>query len=53
MIADRYLRVVEAARMLSVHPRTVARMIARGDIRATKVGGSYRIRLADVEALLP
>jgi excisionase family DNA binding protein len=50
---EQYLRATEAARILRVHPRTIARMIARGEIEATKIGGSYRIRLLDVKRMLP
>jgi excisionase family DNA binding protein len=48
-----YLLAIEAAAVLRCHPRTVARMIRRGEIRATVVAGSYRILRFYIEAMLP
>ena len=48
-----YLLAVEAARILRSHPRTVSRMIASGQLEATKVARSWRIRRSDIEAMLP
>jgi excisionase family DNA binding protein len=48
-----YLRAIETAALLRCHPRTVSRMIASGQLEATKVARSWRIRRADVEAMLP
>ena len=48
-----YLLAFEAAALLRVHPRTITRMIARGQLEATKVARSWRIRRSDVEAMLP
>jgi excisionase family DNA binding protein len=47
-----WLLTGEAAGVLRVNIATVKRMIARGDLRATKVGRAYRIQRADVEALM-
>jgi excisionase family DNA binding protein len=47
------LTVVEVAKILHVHKRTVQRWIADGKLAAVKLpGGRYRIRAADAEALL-
>jgi excisionase family DNA binding protein len=48
-----YLLAIEAAAVLRCHPRTVSRMIASGQLEATKVTRTWRIRRADVEAMLP
>jgi excisionase family DNA binding protein len=46
------LTLAEAADTLGVHPRTVRRMIARGDLAAVRIGPRLlRVRAADVEAL--
>jgi excisionase family DNA binding protein len=48
-----FLLAIEAAALLRCHPRTVNRMIADGQLEATKNARSWRIRRADVEAMLP
>lgn len=40
--------VAEAARRLSVSPRTVQRMLARGELASVKLGGARRVRLDGV-----
>jgi excisionase family DNA binding protein len=40
----------EAAERLKLHPKTVLRMIREGRLRATRIGKSYRILRADLEA---
>lgn len=47
-----YMKVGEAARFLGVNRRTVYRRIWNGDLPASKVGGLYYIRRADLEAML-
>lgn len=47
-----YLYGTEAADKLRVHPSTITAMIARGELRATKVGRRWRIPRADIEAML-
>jgi excisionase family DNA binding protein len=39
-----------AARQLKLHPKTVLRHIREGRLRATRIGKSYRILRADLEA---
>ena len=46
------LRVREVADALRVSTMTVYRLIRAGDLEATRVGSSYRIREADVAAYL-
>lgn len=43
VIANPYLTVAEVAARLNVGPRTVHRMIARGELPVVRVGGSLRI----------
>jgi len=46
------LTVVEAAKHCGVHPETVKRWISSGTLLAFKLGGSWRIRPAQVDAFL-
>lgn len=43
------LTVTEAAEALSVHPATIRRMIARGEIKAKRVGRVWRVDPAELE----
>lgn len=45
------LTVEEAARVMGVHPRTVTRMIDRGELEANKVGRVWRIAPQAINAL--
>ena len=47
-----YMKIGEAAQFLGVARRTVYRRIWSGDLAASKVGGLYYIRRADLEAML-
>lgn len=42
----------EAARLLRVHPRTVQRLVGRGELRAVHLGGAVRFDPHDVGALV-
>ena len=42
----------EAAQFLSVSPRTLSRLVKRGDLPVYKVGGSLRYKLSDLTALV-
>ena len=46
------LTVDEAAAFLRVHPRTVLRLLARGELPGVKVGRQWRLWRADLEARL-
>lgn len=48
----RLLRVQEVAEAMRVSNMTVYRLIQAGELVATRVGRSYRIRERDVEAYL-
>jgi excisionase family DNA binding protein len=46
------LTTSEAARLLRVHPRTVQRLVGRGELRAVYLGGAVRFDPHDVGALV-
>ena len=48
----RLLTVGEVAEMLRVSNMTVYRLVKAGDLRALRVGKSYRLREDDVDAFL-
>ncbi len=48
---EEHLTTVEqASEYLKLHPKTVLRLIREERLRATRIGKSYRIRRADLEA---
>lgn len=49
---DPLLTVAEVAEICRVHPKTVTRAIARGELRGSRLGagGALRLRPADVDA---
>lgn len=47
-----FLSVQEVAKRLNITPRTVNRMIERGELPAYKVSGLYRIDEKDLQAYL-
>jgi excisionase family DNA binding protein len=49
---DRLLTVQEVATRMRVSSMTVYRLIRAGDLPASRVGHSYRVRVAEVEAYL-
>lgn len=49
-MADELWTVETAAERLKMHPKTILRFIRKGKLRATRIGKSYRIVRADVEA---
>ena len=49
---DRFLTVREVADLMRVSTMTVYRLIRQGDLRATRVGRSYRLRESEVDAYL-
>jgi excisionase family DNA binding protein len=50
----RYVSLTEAADYLSVSPRTVRRMISRGELRGYRVGnaGLLRVDMGEVQSLV-
>ncbi len=49
---SRFFTVAEVAEILRVSTMTVYRLIKAGDLRAVRVGKSYRIREDDVDGYL-
>lgn len=49
---QRVLTIHGAAEALAVSPQTIRRLIARGELKAYRVGGSVRIRAEDVETAM-
>ena len=49
---EKLLAIKEAAHVMNVHPRTVNRMINRGELPAVKVAGRWRIKPEAVKALV-
>jgi excisionase family DNA binding protein len=49
---DRFLTVSEVAELMRVSTMTVYRLIKAGDLRAARVGRSYRLRTVEVDAYL-
>jgi excisionase family DNA binding protein len=47
-----FLTVGDVADSLRVHPQTVRAWIARGDLRAIRIGRTVRVRQADFQAML-
>jgi len=49
-MSEELYTVEQFAERLKLHPKTVLRFIREGRLRATKVGRSYRIQRAELEA---
>ena len=49
---NEFFTVDQFAQILDMHPRTVRRYIREGQLRATKVGGEWRIRKKDAEVFM-
>jgi excisionase family DNA binding protein len=49
---DRFLTVQEVADLMRVSTMTVYRLINAGELRAARVGRSYRLRTGEVDAYL-
>ncbi len=52
MTRPRFLTPAEVADLLRVSPMTVYRLIKAGDLRAARIGRSYRVREQDVDDYL-
>ena len=51
-IAPLAVSIADAAAMLSLSDDTIRRAIDRGDLRASRLGHVWRIRVADIEGYL-
>ncbi len=49
---SRLMNIHEVARYLGVSPRTVYRLVSRGELKAYKVGSLWRFRREEVDAML-
>jgi excisionase family DNA binding protein len=49
---DDFLTVSEVAERLRVHPQSARGWIARGDLRATRIGRTVRVRQTDLQEML-
>lgn len=49
---DRFLTVKEVADLMRVSTMTVYRLISAGELKAARVGRSYRLRAMDVDGYL-
>ena len=49
---DRFLTVKEVADLMRVSTMTVYRLISAGELKAARVGRSYRLRALDVDGYL-
>jgi excisionase family DNA binding protein len=51
---DEWLTVAEVATTLRLHPDTIRRLLRRGDLKGSFIGGrgGYRIAAADVETFM-
>lgn len=49
-MSQEFYTVDDVANRLALHPKTVLRLIGSGRLRATKIGKSYRVMRADMEA---
>ena len=49
---DRFLTVQEVADLMRVSTMTVYRLIKAGDLRAARVGRSYRLRATEIDLYL-
>jgi len=47
-LAEQLMTVREVAEYLSVHPRTVLRLIERGELKASKIASRWRVSMEDV-----
>ena len=52
MPTEQFLTVQEVAELMRVSTMTVYRLIKAGDLRAARVGRSYRLREGEVETYL-
>ena len=52
MTEERVYTVKQVADILQRHPRTVRRMIARGELKAFVIGDDYRIRQSALDAVM-
>ena len=47
-MSEKYLTVQKAATLMSIHPRTITRLLHAGKLSGAKVGRNWRIAESDV-----
>jgi excisionase family DNA binding protein len=47
-----FLTIKQLAELLQVTPRTISRMLARGDLKPLRIGRYVRIPMSEVERLV-
>jgi excisionase family DNA binding protein len=52
VLSKKLVSLAAAAESVDVHPRTLRRLIAKGDLPAVRVGRNIKIDLNDLEASL-
>jgi excisionase family DNA binding protein len=52
MTREQIYTAEEVARILRINPRTVHRLIKRGELKAFTIGGEYRITQSALEAFI-
>lgn len=50
MVSEEFYTVDQSAQRLSLHPKTVLRLIHEGRLRATRIGKAYRVLRSDLDA---
>ena len=49
-MSEEFYTVDQSAQRLSLHPKTVLRLIREGRLRATRIGKAYRVLRSDLDA---
>lgn len=51
-MSDEFLTAEQAAERLQMHPRTVKRLLANGELPGRKIGGQWRISAASLREFI-
>jgi excisionase family DNA binding protein len=51
-MTDEVLTIKEVAALLQLHPKTIGRLIKRGELPAQRIGRQWRMRRVDVFAVI-
>lgn len=50
-MSKKYITLAQAAELVGLHPRTLRKKVASGELRAYRMGRTLRFKPEDVEAL--
>lgn len=50
-MSKKYITLTQAAELVGLHPRTLRKKVASGELRAYRMGRTLRFKPEDVEAL--